>query len=245
MIRVSRENAVAICQDNGFLMADGWDVPKLQKKLERVVKVASLGDYVPKNRKLRPILAELVGAEEFKVVGIDEAADDPETKEDAINNPLKVGQRLFVRSRADPDEKPYKAKVKELLNDTQVLVYDRKGDEWVANVEDCEIVRDELKVVPEKLEKGMWFMAVGKEGKVIFEMNYIPWDVEDYIQLNGYPVQPYIVFQGNPNLPDETQNNRYPCLRQDTGPHWGEFLLPKNASRPGSVQIIHPWLRAL
>lgn len=64
--------------------------------------------------------------------------------------------------------------------------------------------------VPDKLDKGMWFMATGKEGKVIFEMNYVPWDEEDYIQLNGYPVQPYVVFQGNPNLPDETQILAHP-----------------------------------
>lgn len=64
--------------------------------------------------------------------------------------------------------------------------------------------------VPEKLEKGMWFMAITKDSKVVYEMNYVPWDAEDYIQLNGYPVQPYIVYQGNPNLPDETQVIAHP-----------------------------------
>lgn len=58
---------------------------------------------------------------------------------------------------------------------------------------------------PTKLEKGMWFMGFRKDDKVIYEMNYIPWVEDDYIQLNGYPVQPYIIFEGNPNLPNETQ----------------------------------------
>lgn len=58
---------------------------------------------------------------------------------------------------------------------------------------------------PNKLEKGMWFMGFRKDDKIIYEMTYVPWSEDDYLQLNGYPVQPYIVFQGNPNLPNDTQ----------------------------------------
>lgn len=57
---------------------------------------------------------------------------------------------------------------------------------------------------PLKLEKGMWFLSVQQKQPVVYEMNYVPTNAEEYIQLNGYPVEPYLYIQGNPNIPDET-----------------------------------------
>lgn len=53
---------------------------------------------------------------------------------------------------------------------------------------------------PLKLEKGMLFLTHnGYEGK-IHQLDVIPRDAEEYVQINGYPVEPYIVDEGNPNL---------------------------------------------
>lgn len=57
---------------------------------------------------------------------------------------------------------------------------------------------------PLKLEKGMWFLGMQHKEVVVYEMNYIPYNMEEYVSLNGYPVEPYIYLEGNPNVPDET-----------------------------------------
>lgn len=62
---------------------------------------------------------------------------------------------------------------------------------------------------PLKLEKGMYFLVRQNKEMVIFQMNHVPLDMEAYIQLNGYPVDPYIIHQGNPNL-DEDYILAYP-----------------------------------
>lgn len=63
----------------------------------------------------------------------------------------------------------------------------------------------EAKLVPKsykplKLEKGMLFVTIQNESIHIHELNFIPRDVELYTQLNGWPVELYIVYEGNPNL---------------------------------------------
>jgi hypothetical protein len=61
--------------------------------------------------------------------------------------------------------------------------------------------------IPEKLEKGMMFIGMQHKEIVIYTMNHIPTQKEDkelFIQLNGFPVKPYIYFEGNPNIPKET-----------------------------------------
>jgi len=53
---------------------------------------------------------------------------------------------------------------------------------------------------PLKLEKGMLFVTIKDQAIHIHEMTMVPRDVELYTQLNGMPVELYIVFEGNPNL---------------------------------------------
>ena len=57
---------------------------------------------------------------------------------------------------------------------------------------------------PLHLEKGMWFLGMQQNSVVAFELTYIPLDQEDYVQLNGYPVEPYLYIEGNPNIPGDT-----------------------------------------
>ena len=57
---------------------------------------------------------------------------------------------------------------------------------------------------PLQLEKGMWFLGMQHKEMVVYEMNYIPYNMEEYVSINGYPVEPYLYLEGNPNVPDET-----------------------------------------
>jgi hypothetical protein len=58
-----------------------------------------------------------------------------------------------------------------------------------------------VSVIADKLEKGMWFKRHIKqkvyktlyEYDELFELKHIPQDVDSYIQINGYPVAPYIM----------------------------------------------------
>lgn len=60
---------------------------------------------------------------------------------------------------------------------------------------------------PLRLEKGMWFLATHHDQVSIYELGYNIYSDEQketFIQLNGYPVEPYLYVIGNPNIPDET-----------------------------------------
>jgi hypothetical protein len=60
---------------------------------------------------------------------------------------------------------------------------------------------------PLKLEKGMLFLAMHHGQISVYELGYdihTEEQTETYVQLNGYPVEPYIYLQGNPNVPEET-----------------------------------------
>lgn len=60
---------------------------------------------------------------------------------------------------------------------------------------------------PLRLEKGMWFLATHHDQVSIYELGYNIYSDEQketFIQLNGYPVEPYLYIVGNPNIPDET-----------------------------------------
>ena len=60
---------------------------------------------------------------------------------------------------------------------------------------------------PLKLEKGMWFLAMHHGQISVYELGYdihSEHQTELYVQLNGYPVEPYLYLQGNPNIPEET-----------------------------------------
>jgi hypothetical protein len=58
--------------------------------------------------------------------------------------------------------------------------------------------------IPEKLEIGMLFTSSLERGKhsypIVYSLSYIPHDEEEYVKLNGYPVKPYLVDSGDPNL---------------------------------------------
>jgi len=53
---------------------------------------------------------------------------------------------------------------------------------------------------PLKLEQGMFFVTIKNNAIHLHTLNFVPRDVEVYTQLNGMPVELYIVFEGNPNL---------------------------------------------
>jgi len=53
---------------------------------------------------------------------------------------------------------------------------------------------------PLKLEQGMFFVTIKNNAIHLHTLNFVPRDVETYSQLNGWPVELYIVFEGNPNL---------------------------------------------
>lgn len=74
---------------------------------------------------------------------------------------------------------------------------------------DCKLVLKSY--IPEKLEKGMWFVRVKteviygekQEYLCVFELDIVPRDKETYLTFNGYPVQPYLVY---PMInPDDTE----------------------------------------
>ena len=74
---------------------------------------------------------------------------------------------------------------------------------------DCKLVLKSY--IPEKLEKGMWFVRVKTEVVYgdkteylsVHELSLVPRDMETYLTYNGYPVKPYLVY---PMInPDDTE----------------------------------------
>ena len=60
--------------------------------------------------------------------------------------------------------------------------------------------------IPETLTKDMWFLGMNKNIPVVYQVNNIPTHEEQqrtFIEINGYPVQPYIYLLGNPNVNDD------------------------------------------
>jgi hypothetical protein len=56
---------------------------------------------------------------------------------------------------------------------------------------------------PLKLEKGMYFLVRQNNEMVIIQLDHTPMNDDDYIGDYGYPVDPYIINQGNPNLDED------------------------------------------
>ena len=56
---------------------------------------------------------------------------------------------------------------------------------------------------PLKLEKGMLFLILEGRDFQIRQLDFIPQDEQEYLRINGYPVEPYIMEMGNPNLKEE------------------------------------------
>jgi hypothetical protein len=57
--------------------------------------------------------------------------------------------------------------------------------------------------MPMQLEKGMLFLSWIKDVPYIRSLENVPFDEEEYVFQNGYPVEPYIIYYGNPNLNEE------------------------------------------
>jgi len=56
---------------------------------------------------------------------------------------------------------------------------------------------------PLKLEKGMLFLISQGRDFQLRQLDVVPQDEQEYLKLNGYPVEPYIMEMGNPNLKEE------------------------------------------
>lgn len=56
---------------------------------------------------------------------------------------------------------------------------------------------------PLKLEKGMYFLVRQHKEMVIIQLDHTPMNDDNYIGDYGYPVDPYIIHQGNPNLDED------------------------------------------
>lgn len=74
---------------------------------------------------------------------------------------------------------------------------------------------------PLKIEKGMWF----KSGSIVYELKRTLSSQDEeqmYLELNGYPVLPHIIIEGNPNL-NETYELAGPDIWFDEGDHSDEL----------------------
>ena len=56
---------------------------------------------------------------------------------------------------------------------------------------------------PLKLEKGMLFLILEGRDFQLRQLDFIPQDEQEYLRINGYPVEPYIMEMGNPNLKEQ------------------------------------------
>ena len=56
---------------------------------------------------------------------------------------------------------------------------------------------------PLKLERGMYFLIRNNAEMMINQLDHIPLDEDEYIQKYGYPVEPCIIYPGNPNIADD------------------------------------------
>lgn len=59
--------------------------------------------------------------------------------------------------------------------------------------------------IPDKIVPGMWFLALQHKNVVLYEPKVFidnPEQYEAFVQLNGYPVKPYIYYEGDPNIPE-------------------------------------------
>jgi len=56
---------------------------------------------------------------------------------------------------------------------------------------------------PLRLEKGMYFLVRQNKEMVIIQLDHMPMNDDDILGDYGYPVDPYIIHQGNPNLDED------------------------------------------
>jgi hypothetical protein len=60
------------------------------------------------------------------------------------------------------------------------------------------------------LKKGMLFLTQLSNEPHVYALNTIPSNKDEFIKINGYPVFPYIVHEGNPNIPNDGFVYAYP-----------------------------------
>jgi hypothetical protein len=65
----------------------------------------------------------------------------------------------------------------------------------------CKLIFKSYK--PLKLEEGMYFLLRKEDEMVIHQLDKVPYNEESYLQEAGYPVEPYIIHQGNPNVDED------------------------------------------
>ena len=56
---------------------------------------------------------------------------------------------------------------------------------------------------PLRLEKGMYFLVRQHNEMVIIQLDHVPMNDDDILGDYGYPVEMYIINQGNPNLDED------------------------------------------
>jgi len=137
-MRVSTEDAVAICQDYGFLTADGWTEEKLSKKLGELVQLYRSGEFEVGDNRLEDLLKQLAVADEAgEQLEIGDGEDLGPKDEKAVVEgcPLGINDRVIVRD-GDVD---WKGIVDEVLGPDYVMVRDRAGETWEVAVETCEL----------------------------------------------------------------------------------------------------------
>jgi hypothetical protein len=57
--------------------------------------------------------------------------------------------------------------------------------------------------IPTSLEVGMLFLSYIEEETNVFRLDKLPLDEEAFIQQHGYPIHPYLIDEGNPNIEND------------------------------------------
>jgi len=156
-MRVSKEEAVAVCQEFGFATADGWSEDKLTKKLGELVTLYRTGEFSPDDGDVVVILSRLgkkenagkeitIGDDEEDLFvedveedeGLESEMEVEENEEEAIKArcPRSVGDRVVVREEGCDE---WKGIVDEILSDTSILVRARDGQTWETTVDRVEV----------------------------------------------------------------------------------------------------------
>ena len=60
------------------------------------------------------------------------------------------------------------------------------------------------------LEKGMLFLTQLFNEPHVYALNTLPSNKDEFLKINGYPVEPYIIDEGNPNIPNDGVVYAYP-----------------------------------
>jgi hypothetical protein len=57
--------------------------------------------------------------------------------------------------------------------------------------------------IPTSLEVGMLFLSYIEEETNVFRLDKLPLDEEAFIEKHGYPIHPYLIDEGNPNIEND------------------------------------------